>query len=129
MVCLSRPYHFIFFKYCLPEILLGLFLNTSSHLKVPHTILFHIIAAITKVRFPFKISQVVAERQPLKMWNDMVYLGHVQITFYDLWVLHRSENLMAKHGQSLLSCIRFQRSFSFVNCVLKSWHWHWIKIN
>ena len=28
MVCLSRPYHFKFFKGCLPQILLSPFLNT-----------------------------------------------------------------------------------------------------
>ena len=29
-VCLSRPHHFKFFKGCLPQILLGPFLNTLS---------------------------------------------------------------------------------------------------
>ena len=29
---LGRPYHFKFFKGCLPQILLGPFLNTLSHL-------------------------------------------------------------------------------------------------
>ena len=28
MVCLGRPYHFKFFKACLPQVLLGPFLNT-----------------------------------------------------------------------------------------------------
>ena len=32
MVCLGRPYHFKIFKGCLPQILLGLFLNTLPHL-------------------------------------------------------------------------------------------------
>ena len=32
MICLSRPYHFKIFKGCLPQILLGPFLNTCSHL-------------------------------------------------------------------------------------------------
>ena len=32
MVCLNRTYHFKFFKGCLPQILLGIFLNTFSHL-------------------------------------------------------------------------------------------------
>ena len=32
MVCLSRPYQFKFFKGCLPQISLGPFLNTLSHL-------------------------------------------------------------------------------------------------
>ena len=31
-IYLSRPYSFKFFKVCLPQILLGLFLNTSSHI-------------------------------------------------------------------------------------------------
>ena len=30
--CLGRPYHFNFFKACLPQILLGPFLNTLTHL-------------------------------------------------------------------------------------------------
>ena len=29
----GRPYHFIFFKGCLPQILLGSFLNTLTHTK------------------------------------------------------------------------------------------------
>ena len=32
MVCLSRPYHFKFFKGCLSQILVVLFLNTSAHM-------------------------------------------------------------------------------------------------
>ena len=32
-VCLSRPYHFKFFKGCLPQIWLGPFLNTLSHIR------------------------------------------------------------------------------------------------
>ena len=34
MVCLSRPYPFKFFKGCFPQILLGPFLNTLSHMEV-----------------------------------------------------------------------------------------------
>ena len=34
MVCLSRPYHFKFFKDCLPQILLGPFLNTLSNIAL-----------------------------------------------------------------------------------------------
>ena len=33
MVCLSRPYPIRFFKGCLPQILLGPFLNTLYHLE------------------------------------------------------------------------------------------------
>ena len=32
MVCLGRPYHFKYFKGCFPEILLGPFLNTLTHM-------------------------------------------------------------------------------------------------
>ena len=32
MVCLGKPYHFILFKGCLPQILLGPFMNTLTHL-------------------------------------------------------------------------------------------------
>ena len=34
MVYLSRPHHFKFFKGCLPQILLGPFLNNLTHLEV-----------------------------------------------------------------------------------------------
>ena len=34
MVSLGRPYLFKFFKGCLPQILLGLFLNTLTHLLI-----------------------------------------------------------------------------------------------
>ena len=34
MVSLSRPYHFKSFKGCLPQILLGPFLNTLSHFSI-----------------------------------------------------------------------------------------------
>ena len=36
MVYLSRPYHFKFFKGCLPQILLGPFLNTLSQIFYPN---------------------------------------------------------------------------------------------
>ena len=34
MVCLRRTYHFKFFKGCLPQILLGPFLNTLSQMSL-----------------------------------------------------------------------------------------------
>ena len=34
MVCLGRPYHFKLFKDCLPQILLGPFLNTLTHMEL-----------------------------------------------------------------------------------------------
>ena len=34
MVCLIRPYHLQFYKGCLPQILLGPFLNIFTQIKV-----------------------------------------------------------------------------------------------
>ena len=39
MVCLNRPYHFKFFKGCLPQIPLGPFLNTLSHIYINFEVL------------------------------------------------------------------------------------------
>ena len=38
MVCLSRSYPFKFFKGCLPQILLGLFLNTVSQMLARYVV-------------------------------------------------------------------------------------------
>ena len=51
MVCLSRPYPFKYFKRCLPQIVLGLFLNTLSQMKhSSHT--KHILQHILKLQPP-----------------------------------------------------------------------------
>ena len=34
MVCLGRPHHFKFFKGCHPQILVGPFLNTLTHIFI-----------------------------------------------------------------------------------------------
>ena len=36
MVCQSRPYHFKVFEDCLPQMLIGPFLNTFSHIPLRH---------------------------------------------------------------------------------------------
>ena len=38
-ICLGRPYHFNFFKGCLPQILLGLFLNTVTHILMKNMLI------------------------------------------------------------------------------------------
>ena len=43
MVCLCRPYHFKFFKDCLPQILLSPFLNTLNHLISLFFVLYRVI--------------------------------------------------------------------------------------
>ena len=37
-LCLSSPYQFKFFKRCIPQILLGPFLNTLSHIRTNDSI-------------------------------------------------------------------------------------------
>ena len=48
MACLSRPYPFKFFKGCLPQILLGLFLNTFSHVYLNEPLTMYNVCKITK---------------------------------------------------------------------------------
>ena len=56
MVYLSRPYHFKFFKGCLPQILFGLFLNTLTHFR-NWFILYFSIVSLQKQRInPFRPS-------------------------------------------------------------------------
>ena len=46
MVCLGRPYHLKSFKGYFPQILLGPFFNTSSHLEytdIPVENLYHLL--------------------------------------------------------------------------------------
>ena len=40
MICLGRPYHFQYFKGCLPQTLLHLFLNTLSHMYIYKTSIY-----------------------------------------------------------------------------------------
>ena len=51
--CWSRPYHFKFFKGCLPQISLGTFLNTLSQIKEQRKISVP-IASITEIQIHMK---------------------------------------------------------------------------
>ena len=51
MVCLNRPYNFKFLKACLPQILLGPFLNKLTHIlsiviSIKYRIVTHIVLNI-----------------------------------------------------------------------------------
>ena len=41
MICQSRPYHFKFFKGCLPQMLLGPFLNTLTQMIIRFLLIIH----------------------------------------------------------------------------------------
>ena len=76
MVCLGRTYHFKFFKGCLPQILLGPFLNTLSHMVHQRQLIFFMVAlkylAVTElsVAVPaFNVSKPVS----LEIIPDMHY--------------------------------------------------------
>ena len=60
MVCLSRPYHFRFFKGCLPQILLTLFLNILTHMRNEENIDHNARSksAITRLSLTYKIPIV-----------------------------------------------------------------------
>ena len=61
MVCLSRPHHFKFFKGCLPQISLGPFLNTLSHIGI---ILCLLLSS-------FDICQKIIEVKQTSLSNDL----------------------------------------------------------
>ena len=51
MVYLNRPYHFKFFKDCLPQILLGPFLNTLFQIFFPQFVLKNYSKVVTRLVF------------------------------------------------------------------------------
>ena len=60
MVCFSRPYHFKFFKGCLPQILRGPFLNTLSQIIHKHiftVVTMQVFIAAALFLYPLKTSE------------------------------------------------------------------------
>ena len=49
VLCLGRPYHFNFFKGCLPQLLLGPFLNTLTWILYGVPRMFHLIGLNTHI--------------------------------------------------------------------------------
>ena len=65
MVCLGRPYRFKFFKGCLPQILLGLFLNTLTQMinfALIYTNFFKVINKVTFIKKAFCISIQIGQK-------------------------------------------------------------------
>ena len=67
MVCLGRPYLFKFYKGCFPQVFLGLFLNTWSHLY-RNKYIFDICQEIINQRIKIKkviLAGVLVEIYPI----------------------------------------------------------------
>ena len=83
MVCLGRPYHFKFFKGCLPQILLGPFLST---LELP-------VIPVMEKRAQWNFSGTIWQNinqfcTGVKIWRDQLFLESVgyfrqNTVFYD----------------------------------------------
>ena len=72
MVCLSRPYHFKFFKGCLRQILLGPFLNTLTHLFLNFIILMAFLLQ-TYIRNNFNwVSKLFLRSMYLELWLQLI---------------------------------------------------------
>ena len=61
MVCLGRPHHFKIFKDCLPQILLGPFLNTLTYIYRERE--------ISSMKWVNRISENVKYPVPKLKWN------------------------------------------------------------
>ena len=121
MVCLRRPYHFKLFKGCLPQILLGLFLNTLPHLyEDEHIARFsyaltyhrmvdsHVILYSLKVQFHvcyLLLFQIFLLLQNLLMgrWGIMLNFVHI-FPINCCWLLL----LLVIFFPSLFCCLQFE---------------------
>ena len=65
MVCLSRPYPFRFFKGFLPQILLGLLLNTFSQIYIMSSLCTLKIYKLEKIALFFSLASKLTHRKSL----------------------------------------------------------------
>ena len=82
MVCLSRPYPFKIFKGSLPQILLGQFLNTLSHIIFQDTDLaINPFSTSVPLLYPLETSEKLCF-QRIQKWNVGVStFNHLNIVF------------------------------------------------
>ena len=71
MVCLGTPYHFKFFKGCLPSISLGSFLNTLNQMSVLHQSMYIFKAGLSRLidgraKYKEKVPDVSDSNQNLE---------------------------------------------------------------
>ena len=78
-VCLSRPYHFEFFKGCFPRISLGPFLNTLSNILHKGSL--------------FGKSLGFFNRKSFKFWKDSILINIIK----QLWLHHERRGLQNVH--------------------------------
>ena len=84
MVCLSRSYPFKFFKGCLPQVLLGLFLNTLSKLLILcllRLVMYHLWLKLV-IRSVAATSGKFQSPVCLSSANSLFKLGMKKIAFY-----------------------------------------------
>ena len=78
MVCLGRTYHFKFFKGCLPQILLGPFLNTLTDMQLVFQCYFkYTIVKILEVSNNViwaNIRQSITNHSVLLFWNTKTFI-------------------------------------------------------
>ena len=82
-VCLSRPYHFEFFKGCFPRISLGPFLNTLSNILHKGSLFRKSLGFFNRKSFKFKKDSILIniikqlwlhyERRGLRNVHPMIY--------------------------------------------------------
>ena len=72
MACLGRPHHYKFFKGCIPQVLLGPFLNTLTHLLVfrffsikPFIIRIPILSLSYLILISVIISDLILVKRPV----------------------------------------------------------------
>ena len=108
MVCLNRPYSFKFFKGCLPQISLGPFLNTLSHMKLSfscykvHSSFLHTVPNAISQLFSdfaiFFIFQIVTSNNE-HVWTTAKYLNVLHHNRTQKQLRHFFLNILQKYYQ------------------------------
>ena len=99
MVCLSRPYHFRYFKGCLPKILLGPFLNTLAHMIMLSRgvfVFFETKAQCWTVSFPDRVIELTAASAKVYLVGNFVMFALLQLTKQCLLMVLFFGNILTK---------------------------------
>ena len=116
MTSLGRPYHFKFFKGCLPQILLGLFLNTLTHISLFKKIwmfFIRIVYTLVKLKIGLTVSSsdTVTWKYSKKWlsWN----INHVMKSTTRWWEVTFQIWNLPLYEKCTLSLQRFPRQLFF----------------
>ena len=75
-----RPYHFKFFKGCLPQILLGPFLNTLTHITCKVSLICHFwISNLKPKSYPLPLQTGIIKRRETHTQLTPLYKLHKQV--------------------------------------------------